>query len=61
MLEQSLEVQQARMKNVISRYENKLALALEVSQTRAQLASTSVDLTQARSDVREGSEKHWRF
>jgi outer membrane protein TolC len=54
VLEQSLEVQQARLRDAQTRFENHLALALEVSQTRAQVASTNVDLTQAQSDVRNG-------
>ncbi|MGA2583962.1 MAG: TolC family protein [Tepidisphaeraceae bacterium] len=54
VLEQSLQVQQARLQDAQNRFNNKLALALEVSQTRAQVASTQVDLTQAENDVRNG-------
>jgi outer membrane protein len=54
VLENSLKVQQARLKDAQSRFENHLALALEVSQTRAQVAATEADLTQAQSDVRNG-------
>jgi outer membrane protein TolC len=54
VLENSLKVQNARLADAQSRFENHLALALEVSQTRAQVASTESLLTQARSDVRNG-------
>ena len=54
VLENSLKVQNARLADAQSRFENHLALALEVSQTRAQVASTQAQLTQARSDVRNG-------
>ena len=54
VLENSLRLQQARLVDAESQYENHLALALEVSQTRAQVASTEVSLTQAQSDVRNG-------
>jgi outer membrane protein TolC len=54
VLENSLKVQQARLADAEGRYRNHLALALEVSQTEAQVASTEVSLTQAQSDVRNG-------
>jgi outer membrane protein TolC len=54
VLENSLKVQQARLADAQSRFSNHLALALEVSQTRAQVAATESLLTQARSDVRNG-------
>jgi outer membrane protein len=54
VLENSLKVQNARLADAQSRFANHLALALEVSQTRAQVASTESLLTQARSDVRNG-------
>jgi outer membrane protein TolC len=54
VLENSLKVQDARLADAQSRFQNHLALALEVSQTRAQVASTEADLTQAQSDVRNG-------
>ena len=54
VLENSLKLQQARMVDVQGRYQNHLALALEVAQTRAQVASTEAALTQARNDVRAG-------
>jgi outer membrane protein TolC len=52
VLENSLKVQQARLVDVESQYANHLALALEVSQTKAQVASTESALTQSLSDVR---------
>jgi len=54
VLENSLKLQQARLVDVQGRFQNHLALALEVSQTRAQVASTEASLTQARNDVRAG-------
>lgn len=54
VLENSLKLQNARLADAQSRFENHLALALEVSQTRAQVANTESLLTQARSDVRNG-------
>jgi outer membrane protein TolC len=54
VLTESLQVDQARLRDVNGRFANHLALALEVSQTRAQAASTSADLTQAETDVRNG-------
>lgn len=54
VLQNSLKLQQARLADAQSRFENRLALALEVSQTQAQVASTEADLTQAQSDVRNG-------
>jgi len=54
VLENSLKLQQARLVDVQGRFQNHLALALEVSQTRAQVASTEASLTQARNDVRDG-------
>jgi outer membrane protein TolC len=54
VLENSLKLQQARLNDAQIRFENHLALALEVSQTRAQVASTEAELTQAQSDVRNG-------
>jgi outer membrane protein TolC len=54
VLTESLLVDQARLRDVEGRYANHLALALEVSQTRAQAASTAADLTQAQTDVRNG-------
>jgi outer membrane protein TolC len=54
VLEDSLKLQQARLVDVESRFQNHLALALEVSQTRAQVASTESALTQSLSDVRNG-------
>jgi outer membrane protein TolC len=54
VLEDSLKLQQARLVDVESRFQNHLALALEVSQTRAQVASTESSLTQSLSDVRNG-------
>ena len=54
VLESSLKVQNARLADSQSRFSNHLALALEVSQTRAEVASTESLLTQAQSDVRNG-------
>ena len=54
VLENSLNVQKARLADAESRFKNHLALALEVSQARAQVASTAATLTQSRSDVRNG-------
>jgi len=54
VLQNSLKLQQARLSDARSRYENHLALALEVAQTQAQVASTEASLTQAQSDVRNG-------
>jgi outer membrane protein TolC len=54
VLENSLKLQQARLVDVQGRFQNHLALALEVSQTRALLASTESSLTQAKNDVRDG-------
>jgi outer membrane protein len=54
VLAESLQVDQARLRDVEGRYANHLALALEVSQTRAQAASTAADWTQAQTDVRNG-------
>jgi outer membrane protein TolC len=54
VLRQSLEVDQARLRDVEGRLRNHLALALEVSQTRSLLAGTAASLTQAQIDVRNG-------
>jgi outer membrane protein len=54
VLRDSLEVQEARVRDVEGRYKVHLALALEVSQTVAQEAATRVTLSQALSDVRNG-------
>ncbi len=54
VLQNSLMVDEARLADVESRFRNHLALALEVSQTRAQAAATLVSLEQAQSDVRNG-------
>jgi len=54
VLESSLKVQEARLTDAQSRFRNHLALALEVSQTQAEVAATEVSLTQSRSDVRNG-------
>lgn len=54
VLENSLQLQQARLADANSRFSNHLALALEVSQTQSQVAATESSLTQARSDVRNG-------
>jgi len=52
VLENSLKVQDARLVDAESRFRNHLALALEVSQTRALVAATEASLTQAQSDAR---------
>jgi len=54
VLQNSLGLQEARVRDVQGRYEVHLALALEVSQTVSEEAATRVLLTQALSDVRNG-------
>jgi outer membrane protein TolC len=54
VLQNSLKVEQARLAYVQSQYQNHLALALEVAQTKAQVAATEAQLIQAQSDVRNG-------
>jgi outer membrane protein TolC len=54
VLQHSLSVQEARVRDVQGRYDVHLALALEVSQTVSEEAATRVSLTQALSDVRNG-------
>ncbi|MGD1276421.1 MAG: TolC family protein [Tepidisphaeraceae bacterium] len=54
VLQNSVNVEEARLRDVEGRYANHLALALEVSQTRAQVAGTRAALAQAQSDVRNG-------
>jgi outer membrane protein TolC len=54
VLQNSLALQEARVRDVQGRYEAHLALALEVSQTVSEEAATRVLLTQALSDVRNG-------
>jgi outer membrane protein TolC len=54
VLQDSLKLQKARLVDAESRFHNHLALALEVSQTRAQVAQTESSLTQSLSDVRNG-------
>jgi outer membrane protein TolC len=54
VLQNSLKLQEARLADAQSRFANHLSLALEVAQTRAQVASTQANLTQAESDVRNG-------
>jgi outer membrane protein len=54
VLSNSLAVDAERLRQVEGRFQNHLALALEVSQTRAQAAATQVSLTQAQNDVRNG-------
>jgi outer membrane protein TolC len=54
VLQNSLKLQEARLADAQTRFANHLALALEVAQTRAQVASTQANLTQAESDVRNG-------
>ncbi len=54
VLEDSLKLQQARLVDARSRFQNHLALALEVSQTEAEVAATEATLTQAKNDVRNG-------
>jgi outer membrane protein TolC len=54
VLQDSVQVDQARLNDVQQRYNNHLALALEVSQTESQLAATRAELTQAQNDVRNG-------
>jgi outer membrane protein TolC len=54
VLENSLRLQQARLVDAQSQFNNHLALALEVSQTQALVAATTASLTQARTDVDNG-------
>jgi len=54
VLQNSLTLQEARVRDVQARYDAHLALALEVSQTVSEAAATRVTLTQALSDVRNG-------
>jgi outer membrane protein TolC len=54
VLRESVDVDEARLRDVNGRYANHLALALEVSQTEAQAAATRAELTQAENDVRNG-------
>ena len=54
VLESSLGVQEERVRDVNARQQAGLARPLDVSQTRAQLASTRVALVSARSDVHNG-------
>jgi outer membrane protein TolC len=54
VLRTSLKVQQARLDDAENRYKNHLALALEVSQTKAEVAATQAQLTQSLTDVQNG-------
>jgi outer membrane protein TolC len=54
VLQHSLALQAARVRDVQGRYDVHLALALEVAQTVSEEAATRVLLTQALSDVRNG-------
>jgi outer membrane protein TolC len=54
VLKDSLDLQNARLADAEGRYRNHLALALEVSQTQAQVASTQAQLTQTLTDVQNG-------
>jgi outer membrane protein len=54
VLEESLALQEARVRDVEGRYKVRLALALEVSQARSDEAATRVLLAQASNDVRNG-------
>lgn len=54
VLQDSLRLQEARLHDVEVQFKNGLASSLTLSQTRSQLASTHVQLTQALSDARNG-------
>lgn len=54
VLQNTLAVQEARLKDVQQQFKNGLAIKLSVAQTQAQVDATRVLLTQARSDVRNG-------
>jgi len=54
VLQNSLRVQKARVRDVQGKFDNHLALALELSQAKAQAAGTSAELTQAQTDVQNG-------
>lgn len=54
VLDQSVRLQAARLKDVQQQFRNGLATQLAVAQTRADLDAARVQLVQARSDVRNG-------
>jgi outer membrane protein TolC len=54
VLQDSLALQEARVRDLRGRYQARLALALEVSQALSDEAATRLQLTQASSDVRNG-------
>jgi len=54
VLRNTLNVQEARLKDVEQQFKNGLAIRLSVAQTRAQVDATRVTLVQAESDVRNG-------
>ncbi|MEO6435324.1 MAG: TolC family protein, partial [Tepidisphaeraceae bacterium] len=54
VLENSLQVQDARVRDIVGRQQAGLARPLDVAQTEAQAAATRVLLITARSDVRNG-------
>lgn len=54
VLRQTLKLQEARLADVTTQFQNGLAIQLTVSQTRAQVDQTRVDLVQADGDVRNG-------
>jgi outer membrane protein TolC len=54
VLQASLDTDEARLADAQARFQNHLALALEVSQTLSEVAATRASLVQAQSDVRSG-------
>ena len=54
VLEHSLALQEARVRDIRGRYQVRLALALDVAQAESDLAGTTVLLSQASNDVRNG-------
>jgi outer membrane protein len=54
VLAQSVQLQEARLRDVQQQFKNGLAIRLSVAQTRAELDAVRVELVQARSDVRNG-------
>lgn len=54
VLRNTLKVQEARLADVTTQFQNGLAIQLTVSQTRAEVDSTRVSLVQADGDVRNG-------
>ncbi|MGN6507057.1 MAG: TolC family protein [Tepidisphaeraceae bacterium] len=54
LLRNTLQLQEARLRDVTQQFQNGLAIRLAVAQTRAQVDSTRVSLVQAEGDVKNG-------